>query len=98
MSLPARRDNSGRWWFDDSVLWCSEWNSAADVSGKVKSMNTQPIVSTVKQSVTKWLFSLLLTGSIWSFGTNAAQSASLQILAFGDSITAGLGLMAEDSL
>jgi acyl-CoA thioesterase I len=80
------------------VLWFSEWNSAVDVSGKVKSMNTQATVSTVKQSVTNWLFSLLLTGLVWSFGTNAAQSASVQIMAFGDSITAGLGLMAEDSL
>ena len=61
-------------------------------------MNTQATVSTVKQSVTNWLFSLLLTGLVWSFGTNAAQSASVQIMAFGDSITAGLGLMAEDSL
>jgi acyl-CoA thioesterase-1 len=43
-------------------------------------------------------FGLLLTGFVWAFGATAARPAPLHIMVLGDSITAGLGLTAEDSL
>jgi acyl-CoA thioesterase I len=44
------------------------------------------------------LFGMLLTGFIWSFDSNAAHGAPVHILAFGDSITAGYHIAAENSL
>lgn len=69
-------------------------------AGKVRSMSdAQRIVPDAVRRGSYWLFGmLLLMGFAWSFGANAVQPASLHIMAFGDSITAGYGIAAEDSL
>jgi acyl-CoA thioesterase-1 len=58
----------------------------------------QRIAPDTKRRGIYWFFGLLLTGFVWPFGTAAAHPTSLHIMVLGDSITAGLGLTAEDSL